>query len=175
MTLVPGMRTYFFQNPVGQGSTLFGSGPKHFGDTNMYLQGQMPAGWTFVVRSLYVEPLDDSWYGTALAGAAIEFIIGAKRFLEIPYQRARCSLVVTPEMMGTAFRMVDELKLVAPQAIPMLLGSMPGISFGFDLEGRNLWISAGEHFNVEVMTPDSAAGKGPVRIYLNGTMGRSVQ
>ena len=125
-----------------------------------------------MLRSLYLEPIGDVGY---LAGAALELVIGVKRFLEIPYSRARCSLVVTPLMMNTAALIADDLKRVAPAAIPMLLGSMPGVSLGFDLEGRNLELRTAEVFSVRVTTPTTATGEGAVRIYLNGEMGRLTQ
>jgi hypothetical protein len=169
-----GVGVDFFSVPVGQGETVFGFGPKHFGDTNMYLQRQMPAGWQFRMRSLYIEPIGDAWSGSSLVGTAIDFRIGPRNYLTIPYERARVSLMVTQDMADTTARILDELKSIAPAALPMLLGSMPGVSFGFDLEGRHLIIRDGEPFSVRLMpcsTGEGVNSEGPVRVYLNGELG----
>jgi hypothetical protein len=179
VNVVSGVGVDFFSIPVGQGETMFGVGPKHFGDTNMYLRSQMPAGWEFRMRSLYVEPLADAWPGSTLVGTAIDFRIGTTNFLTIPYERARCSLMVTQDMADTTARILYELKAIAPMAIPMLLGTMPGVSFGFDLEGRQPIIRQGELFFVRFMTPRNPGEgtnpiEGPIRIYLNGELRRPI-
>jgi hypothetical protein len=163
--------TAFFGEPVGYGRTVFGDGPKHYGDTNMFLSHQMPlvAGWAFVMRGIVAEPLG----GPIPAGAAIELVLGAKTYLTIPATRAALSLTVTESQAVRAERLIEMVQGVDPSAFAMLLGSVPGVSIGFDLV-QPYALKASIFFVVRVVMPTDAPAN-IVRIYLNGGMGRSVQ
>jgi len=166
--IMPDGRSDLFTKPVGQGTTLFGAGPKHFGDTNMFLSGQLPAGYKYEIRSLFLEPIGEHF----AVGSTLELIIGAKSFLTIPTSRAHVSLVVTERNAIEAMRVAELLKGVAPSATAMLLAMMPGLSFGFDLEHRKLHLWGSERFAVRIQT---ATPGSVVRVYLNGNLSRMVQ
>lgn len=121
----PGRRTVFFAVPVGMGQTLFGAGPKHFGDTNQFLPNQLPAGWQFSVDGLYLEVLDlpECPYNlAALAGAVAHLRIGARRYLNLPATALRASLEITGGGAEAARDIADQLAGIAPAALPMVLG-----------------------------------------------------
>lgn len=165
-----GVRNFLFSIPVGQGRTMFGSGPKHFGDTNMYIAGQLPAGWTMSVGSVVVETLQEE-RARDLIGAALRLFVGPTNFLTIPVNRCRASLVVTPEHAIGRAQLAELVRGVAPAALPMLLGSIPGLAYGFTLE-RELLITPTQNFSVEVHLP---TGSAELRVYLCGILGRLVQ
>lgn len=167
--------TGLFDTPVGQGTTCFGTGAKHFGDTNMYNAGQLPAGQKFIIESIVAEPLDRAWDGPGLAGATLDLRLGTKTYLNIPVTRARATVTLRPGDVDAAMHVIEALRTVHPSALTMLLGSMPGVAVGFDLAGNTLTIVAGEHFMVELHVPDTFKGSGVVRIYLNGHLARMVQ
>jgi hypothetical protein len=77
----------FFALPLGQGTTAFGTGAKHLGDTNMDLAGQLAAGFAFQVmgfRLMFPWNLPLADLIIAINGAAFRFFVGAKEFLRVP-------------------------------------------------------------------------------------------
>lgn len=168
----------FFAIPVGMGVSLFGSGPagpiaKHFGDTNAMLSAQLPAGWQFVCRGIYLEVLDLPGHASALPpGAALHLVIGTTRYLDLPASAARTTLTVDGESFRETQRIRELIERVAPAALPMLLGTLP-VRFGFTFE-KVLTISAVEAFGVELVFHENVEPV-PVRVYLNGTLGRAIR
>lgn len=162
--------TEFFAVPVGQGTTRFGVGAKHFGDTNMFLSGQVPAGQQFIISSIYAEPLG----APVEAGSVIELTIRSKIFLKIPTTRAAVALTVADAHAHRADQLLELIRGVDPAARAMLLGSIPGVTIGFDLASRALVLGANDHLGVRLVMPEDAPPR-VVRIYLNGQLGRPVQ
>lgn len=77
----------FFAVPLGQGTTAFGAGAKHLGDTNMTLASQLPAAFAFSLRGFRLAvpwniPVADLIL--AFNGAVFRFFVGAKEFLTVP-------------------------------------------------------------------------------------------
>lgn len=77
----------FFAVPLGQGTTAFGAGAKHLGDTNMTLASQLASGFAFSLRGFRLAfpwnfPIPD--LQIAINGAVFRFFVGAKEFLTVP-------------------------------------------------------------------------------------------
>lgn len=182
----PGRSTTLFVDPVGRGASCFGDGLKHYGDTNMFLSAQLPAGYNFRVRSVYVEPIETPglagapWPG--LAGAALEFVIGVKSYLTIPVSRARVCLPIFATSIRQVSDIVNTLREVHPSAHPMVLAMTPGFVLGFDVSERQLELRQAENFTAHLRLPPynpalpaSDALPVKVRVYLNGILYRPIQ
>jgi len=78
-----------FQNPIGQGTTAFGSGSKTLRDTNMRLAGMLPGGYKQTVKAISIAAWTTAATATtdlalALAGCVLTFTLGSKVSLEVP-------------------------------------------------------------------------------------------
>lgn len=182
--LYPGKTESLFVIPVGAGETCFGEGPKHWGDTNMFIGSQMPAGYEFKLRTIYVEPLagvhpgdEPAPWAVSLAGTALELIIGCKRFLTIPVSRARAVVNVSSGTVALVHDVARMLRDVHPTAHPLALSMMPGFVLGFDLSERAFVFRSSENFAVQLRSPRGPVSTLPItlRVYLNGIMYRPVQ
>jgi hypothetical protein len=198
-----GQRNNLFTSALGTGVGLFG-GAKTWVETNMYLSGQLPAGWIFNATGIECElfPLESyaGWLKDReriIQSGHIELLIGAKSFTTVPLsqttqRRARQAPAVRFDaelkdgvLVGAreATALLDKLSGWSPDdfnraatTLADLLLGPPG--FMFEIDGRvvPLAIPAVHNFMVQarVFQPLATNTTIALRCLLHGHLGRPV-
>lgn len=160
----------FFTVPLGQGTTSFGAGAKHLGDTNMDLAGQLPAGFAFNVQGFRLAfpwnfPPPD--LQIAINGAAFRFFVGAKEFLRVPARTIPSGN--GPWVGGT--QAAGATQVVATSGWPTMQN-------GFAIGKKSLYLNATENFSATLEWQggvQAISAQTFITIYLDGYLGRPVQ
>jgi hypothetical protein len=160
-----------FQTPKGQGSTVWGSsGSKTLEDTNMSLAGQFGSGWQFTAYTIQFQPGPATSVADLkilLAGGSLEFVVGAKTYLELPliYAGAGAGIHGAAATTDTATTVQAWNNGVPEPKNVFGLGELP------------ISIMENENFSVKLTwgTLGSLSGTVKFRVFLNGQLSRGVQ
>ena len=156
-----------FQQPKGQGSTVWGgTGAKILEDTNMQLAGQFGSGWQFTCYTVQFQPGPACTVANAkilLAGGTLEFVVGAKTYLELPLIFATAGAGLSGFATSTTTDVVTN--------------GHPGAKDVFGLGELPISVMENENFSIRLTwgTLSGLAGTVPVRVLLNGQLARGVQ
>lgn len=162
----------FFAVPLGQGTTAFGTGAKHLGDTNMDLAGQLPAGFAFQLNGFRLMfpwnvPAVDVLLG--INGAAFRFFVGAKEFLRVPAR-------TIPSGNGP-FQTTNAGSTAAANVNSATSG-WPSMQNSFGIGRKALFLGAAENFQVTLEWQggvQAISAQTFVTVVLDGYLGRPVQ
>lgn len=169
----------FFQVPKGQGTTLFGTGPKNLTDTNMRTAGSLPSPWTFEIFTVQIFALSNeanpqdaltmfSDIASVLNAGNLVLNIGSKQFLEIP-------IIHTPGGAGID-GVASQAGAVAATQIESVHSGVADPKAVFVLS-RTITLLENENFDVQLTVPNAPTPTAAVnlRCYLGGELTRSIQ
>lgn len=171
----------FFQVPVGQGVDAFNAvgvtTPKTLAATNMDLAGQLPAGYSFQLMGFRIA---FPWNTTqadisgALNAAVFQFQVGSKPFLTVP--------VTTIPSGNGPFGFYTQ---AAAATAAIVTSGWPSMQNAFAIGRKPLILNATENFVARILWPANTptitttgfavASSLPIRVYLDGFLGRPVQ
>jgi len=160
----------FFAVPLGQGTTSFGTGAKHPGDTNMELAGQLPNPYTFTVlgfRLMFPWNIIVGDLQVAINGAVFTLVIGAKTFLRVP---ARTIPAGNGPFMGGG--------ITASGTSAVLTNGWPSMQNGFSIGKKPLVLSPTENFQITLTWPggvQTLSAAVPATIFIDGLLRRGAQ
>jgi hypothetical protein len=162
----------FFAVPLGQGTTAFGTGAKHLGDTNMDLAGQLAAGYAFQLQGFrFALPWNIPIADLILAfnGAVFRFFVGSKPFLQVP-------LRTVPS--GNGAFVSTNAGSTATANVASGTSGWPSMQNGFSIGRKPLILGATENFQVTLEWQggvQAISAQTFITIYLDGYLGRPVQ
>ena len=160
----------FFAVPLGQGTTSFGTGAKHLGDTNMDLAGQLPSGFGFKMMGIRLATpwnflnIDAAIY---INGAVLRLFIGAKEFLKVPARTIPAGN--GPFITGTGVAAVGQTAFNS---------GWPSMQNGFAIGRKPLDLGPTENFQATLEWQggvQAISALVPLTMYLDGFLGRPVQ
>jgi hypothetical protein len=160
----------FFQVPIGQGTTVFGAGAKHLGDTNMNLAGQLPAGFAFQIngfRMMFSWNVVFADIQVVVNAAVFRFSVGQKDFLQVPAR-------TLPSGNGPFY----SGNITAGAAVALVTSGWPHMGNNFGIKGKPLILNSTENFAAILQWQGGVQALSaitPVTIVLDGYLGRPVQ
>lgn len=160
-----------FQQPKGQGTTVWGSsGAKTLEDTNMQLAGQFGSGWQFTCYTVQFQPGPATTLADLkilLAGGVLEFVVGAKTYLELPLIYATAGAGITGVAATTA----------TTTTLDAYTNGHPGAKDVFGLGELPISVMENENFSIKLSwgTLASLSTTVKCRLLINGQLARGVQ
>jgi hypothetical protein len=160
----------FFALPLGQGTTAFGTGAKHLGDTNMDLAGQLPSGFAFQIQGFRLATpwnflnIDAAVY---INGAAFRFFVGAKEFLRVPARTIPAGN--GSWISGTGVAAVGQTSFNS---------GWPSMQNGFSIGRKPVTLGPTENFSITLEWQGGVQALSalvPLTVYVDGYLGRPVQ
>ena len=168
-----------FQQPKGQGTTVWGTGTGSKGlvDTNMQLAGQLGSGWQFTCYTIQVSMAADIPLADAckiVDRGVLEFIVGAKTYLEIPVVNCSAGAGLSGSVYGVAGTVASISQTLQAGIVT---NGHPGAKDVFGFGELPITIMENENFSLRLSWADgttlTAATK--IRVLLNGQLSRGVQ
>jgi hypothetical protein len=159
-----------FQQPKGQGTTVWGAaGAKTLEDTNMQLAGQFGSGWQFTCYTVQFQPDPAATLANLkilLGGGTLEFVVGAKTYLELPLIFATAGAGITGAL-GTQ---------TAAATNEVVANGHPGAKDVFGLGELPISVMENENFSIKLTWGSLASlTSTKVRLLINGQLARGVQ
>jgi hypothetical protein len=165
-----------FQQPKGQGASVWGTATtaKTLADTNMNLAGQIGSGWQFTCYTIQVSFNAGITAADAIVLAdtgVIEFIVGAKTYLEIPVVNCSAGAGVT----GFGYTATTATNTTVEKQY--VTNGHPGAKDVFGLGELPISVMENENFSVRLSwaAGASTAAETKIRVLLNGQLSRGVQ
>jgi hypothetical protein len=162
----------FFALPLGQGTTAFGTGAKHLGDTNMDLAGQLASGFAFQLngfRLMFPWNIPAADVLLAINGAAFRFFVGAKEFLRVPAR-------TIPS--GNGPFQTSNAGSTAATNVNSATSGWPSMQNAFAIGRKPLYMIATENFSVTIEWQggvQAISAQTFLTVVLDGYLGRPVQ